>query len=64
MSLKSYKKHLNIKNSTTHRVSSKFKQASINKTVFIQREFNIRQLVIVFSFPKTVRIVFRGFRRK
>jgi len=34
------------------------------KTIFMQQEFNIRQLVIVFSFPKTVTTVCRGFRRK
>jgi len=27
----------------------------MNKTFFILREFNIRQLVIMFSFPETVR---------
>ena len=34
------------------------------KTVFIQQEFTIRQLVIMFSCPKTVKTVFRGFRRE
>ena len=32
--------------------------------VLILRELNIRQLVIMFSFPKTVRTVFRGFRKE
>jgi len=51
-SIKIDKTHKTLQNSTKHTMYNHlyFKKTSINKTIFILREFNIRELVIVCLF--------------
>jgi len=50
-------RHLNISSLQSYRKSSKVKQTTSDETVFLLWIFNMRWLIIMLSFPKTVTAV-------